>query len=167
MIDHTLSQTATRDSIAAARRLADAQLSVRSRVGHVALLLVAMIMTVVIGSLWLTEPSLPLRTRLAFAVLVTIGMLWTAYAVWVLGNRQVLFARHRIIAGWMAVSFTGIFLLGAFAAALQTGASAAYAASATGIAMLTGAIVILMRAQRAVAKLSARRAALERERSSR
>lgn len=165
MTDNVLSRPALTDSIAAVRRLADAELSLHSRIGHVALLLVATMMTVVVASLWLTEPHLATRTAAAFAVITTIGVLWMVYAVLVLTRRPILLARHQIVAGWMAVIFTTIFLGGAIAATLISGAQAAYAASATGAVMLVVAIALLVRAQRTFAKLAARRAALERERA--
>jgi hypothetical protein len=165
MTENVLSRPALADSAAAVRRLADAELLLPSRIGHLALLLVATMMTVVVGSLWLTEPHLPTRTAAAFAVMTMIGVLWMVYAGLVLTRRPILLARHQIVAGWMAVTFTTIFLVGAIAAALISGAPAAYAASATGAVMLIAAITLLVRAQRTFAALAARRAALERERA--
>jgi uncharacterized membrane protein len=165
MTDNVLARPALADSVAAVRRLADAELSLPARIGHLALLLVATMMTVVVGSLWLTEPQLPTRTAAAFAVMTTIGVLWMVYAVLVLIRRPILLARHQIVAGWMAVTFTTVFLVGTIAAIVMTGAPAAYAASATGALMLIVAIALLVRAQRTFATLAARRAALERERA--
>jgi hypothetical protein len=130
-------------------------------------MLVAMAMTVVVGSLWLTEPNLPSRTVLAFAVMVTIGILWMLYAVWVLTSRRVLFARQRVIAGWMAVSFTTVFLVGAISVGVTTGMRAAYPAGATAAIMLGAAIALLIKAQRNHARLARRLAALQGERTGR
>jgi hypothetical protein len=150
-------------STAAVRQLADAELSVPSRLGHVALLLAALGMTVLVVSLWLTEPALPLRTHVAFGVMTAIGLSWGTFAIWVLTSRRVLFARQRIVAGRMAVTFAAAFTTGALATAAATGAAAAFAAGGTGVVMVAAAVVILRRAHRASARLMARRDALERE----
>jgi hypothetical protein len=150
-------------STAAVRQLADRELSVPSRLGHLALLLVALGMTVVVVSLWLTEPALPLRTHVAFGVMTAIGLSWSAFAIWVLTSRRVLFARQRIVAGRMAVTFAAVFTIGALTTAAATGAAAALAAAGTGVVMVAVAIVILRRAHRVSAQLVARRDALERQ----
>lgn len=150
-------------SIAAVRQVVDTELSVPSRLGHVALLLAAVGMTVIVVSLWLTEPALPLRTHMAFGVMTGIGLSWSAFAIWVLTSRRVLFARQRIVAGRMAVAFASAFTTGALVTAATTGAAAALAAATTGGVMVAVAIVILRRAHRASARLVARRDALERE----
>lgn len=149
-------------SSAAAHALMDAGLSTAARVGHVALLLVAVAMSVAIGSLWATEPALPLRTHLAFGVMTLIGVAWGTYAAWVLTTRRVLLGRHRVIAGKMAVTFTGVFVLGALAVAVMTGHPAGYAAAVSGGVMQAVAVFLLARAQRDVARLIARRAEIER-----
>lgn len=150
-------------STAAVRQLADTELSVPSRLGHVALLLAALGMTAVVMSLWLTEPALPLRTHVAFGVMTAIGVSWSAFAIWVLTSRRVLFARQRIVAGRMAVTFAAAFTTGALVTAAATGAAAALAAAGTGIVMVTVAIIILRRAHLASARLMARRDALEQQ----
>lgn len=150
-------------STAAVRRLADRELSVPSRLRYVALLLAALGMTVVVVSLWATEPALPLRTHVAFGVMTVIGFSWSAFSTWVLANRRVLFARERIVAGRMAVTFTAVFTAGAVAMSAATGAAAALAAAGTGVVMLLVAVIILRGAHRASARLLARRDALERE----
>jgi len=111
-----------------------------------------------------TEPSLPLRTRIAFATMLAIALSWVAYATWVLTRRRVLLAGHRIIAARMAVAFTTIFTTASFAAALWSPAGpAAYGASGTGVAMLVVALGILLSARRRFETLMQRRDALERE----
>lgn len=145
------------------RQLLDAELSLPSRVRYVGLLLGSLGMTAITGSLWLTEPRLPLRTRLAFAALTLIGVAWTAFAVWVLTHRRILLANHRIVAGWMAVTFSSLFVAGASAVGYSTGVPAAYAAAACGAVLLAAAIVLLVRAQQRQAGLQARRTTLERE----
>ena len=162
MTAHNESRNLPAASSAAAHALMNRELSTAARVGHVTLLLVAASMSVAIGSLWATEPFLPLRTHLAFGVMTLIGVAWVAYAAWVLTSRRVLLGRHRVIAGRMAVTFTGVFVLGGLAVAVMTGDPAGYAAAVSGGAMQAVAVFLLVRAQRDVARLIARRAELER-----
>jgi hypothetical protein len=146
----------------ALRHLLDAELSLRARMAHVGLLIVAGLGTAGLLSLWLTEPALPTRTHAAFAVLVAINLSWSIYALRVLTRRRVLFARHRITAGRMAVTFTSVFLAGAIAMGVTTGAAAAFLAAGLGVVMLAAAVAVLARAHRAYARLTARRLELER-----
>jgi hypothetical protein len=139
------------------------ELSTKARVGHVALLLLSTLMTTGIVSLWITEPALPLRTQLAFAVMTTIGVSWALFAVRVLTQRRVLFAKHSVVAGRMAVTFTATFVAGAVAVGYTTGESAGYAAAGMGAVLMVAAIVLLIRAQRELARLVNRRQTLERE----
>ena len=89
------------------------ELSLPARLGHTALLVVAASVSALTASLWLTEPALPLRTHIAFGAIVVIGLAWTGFAWWVLANRRVMLANQRVIASWMAVGFTALFLIGA------------------------------------------------------
>jgi hypothetical protein len=157
----TTENTPSPISASVLQRLADAELSVRSRLGHVALLLVALMMTSVIGALWLTEPALPRHTQLAFGMMMVIGLSWAAFALWVLTHRRVLLARHSIVAGRMAVTFTALFLMGALAVGYETGGRTPYTAALLGVVMLGGAVAMLARAHRTFARLTARRRALE------
>jgi hypothetical protein len=150
-------------STAAARQLADRELSGPSRMRYVWLLLAALGTTVAVGSLWATEPALPLRTHIAFGAMTVIGIAWSAFSMWVLTSRRVLFARERSVAGRMAVTFAAVFMAGALAIAAATGAAAALAAAGTGVVMMIVAVIILRGAHRASARLLARRDALERE----
>jgi hypothetical protein len=144
------------------RRLANGELSVKSRMGYVALLLVASAMSTVVLSLWLTEPSLPTRTQAAFAVMSLIGCAWLGLALWALNTRRPLFAKDEVIAGTMAVVFTSVFVAGALAAVIMSGAAAAWGALITGAGMLAIAVWRLVRAQRRFTRLAVRRAELER-----
>ena len=144
------------------RRLLDAELSLRSRLGYVALLLASAAMTAVIVSLWLTEPTLPTRTAVAFAVLTLIGLSWIVFSVWVL-TRRPLFGRDCLVAGRMAVTFTSAFVVGTLAVGYSSGGAAPYAAFAMGLVLLAVAVVALVRARRNVTRLTTRREALERE----
>lgn len=150
-------------SAAALRRLADVELSLRSRLGYVALLLAALIMTAVVGALWITEPALALRAQVAFAVMIVIGSSWVAFALWVLTSRRVLLARHSIVAGRMAVTFSAVFVIGSLAVGYTAGGAAPFAAAAMGIVMVAAAVALLIRAHRTFARLTERRQALERE----
>jgi hypothetical protein len=150
-------------STEAARGLVDAELSLRPRLGHVALLLAASMMSTVIIALWLTEPALPIRTQLGFAAMTAIGLSWTAFALWALTHRRPLFAGHAIVAGRMAVTFTSVFVIGALAVGRTAGGPAPYAAAAVGMVMAGCAVALLRRAHRASARLVARRGVLARE----
>lgn len=142
-------------------RIVSAELSTAPRVAHALLLAAALSGTVVTLSLFITEPDLPLRTRAAFAVLSLIGMGWAGYAVWVLTQRRVLYVRQQVVAGWMAVSFTSVFTLGALAIGVGSELPVGFVAAAMGLAMIGAALVLLSRAQRRLAALTAKRRALE------
>ena len=143
------------------RRLADAELSLPTRIGHGLLLLAALGMTVAILSLWLTEAALPARTQAAFGVMVPIGTAWVVYAGWVLARRRVLFARHRVVAGRMALLFATIFTAGALALGIATGSPAGFLAAALGMGMVVAAYALLAAARRRVAALARRLELLE------
>lgn len=140
------------------------ELSTASRLRYMALLLAAGAVTSVVGSLWATEPALPPRTHLAFALIVAAGISWMAFAVWVLTRRRVLLAGHRIVAARMAVGFSALFLVGVAAAMYWGGSPARLAgAAATGVVMLAAAAAMLVRAHRQFAALGDERRRLERE----
>ncbi|MGE0460132.1 MAG: transmembrane transport protein [Vicinamibacterales bacterium] len=143
--------------------LARTELSLRVRLGHVLLALVASAMTIVVASLWLTEPALPTRTGVAFALLTVIGLAWVAYSVWVLSARRVMLARQRVVAGRLAVAFTGAFTAGCLLLASTTAPDAAWPALVMSLALLAIALVLWRRAEAAHARLLARRETLERE----
>jgi hypothetical protein len=145
------------------RRLLDKELSRPSRIGYVTLLVASLTMTVVVASLWLTEPVLPARARVAFALMTVIGLSWTAFAGWVLATRRMLLGRDSVVAGRMAVTFTTTFVIGALTVGYMGGGTAPYAAGTMGLGLLAAAIALLVRAHRRVAHLTARRETLERE----
>lgn len=145
------------------RALTDRSLSPLGRYAHVALLLAAAGMGAVVLALLLTEPDLPLRTRLAFGALLVVAASWVGYAGWVLTHRRPLFQGHRVIAGGLATAFSGAFAAVAAAVALTTGAPAAVAASGIGCLMLVAALVLLQRARAQRRTLQARRDALQAE----
>lgn len=139
-----------------------ADLSLPSRVGHIALLLVALGGAGVGAALLLTETGLPMRTRIALALIVAINCCWAAFATWVLARRRVLFAHHKVIAARMAITFSAIFTIGSVAMRWSdAGARAWPAAMGVGLVMLAIAVFMLVRARRHVAALIARREELE------
>ena len=144
-------------------RLARTELSTRARVGYVLLTLSALAMTIVVFSLWLTEPAIPLRTQVAFLIMTGIGLGWAAFGIWVLRTRRVMLARQRVVAGRLAVTFSGLFAGGSLLLALTSGVPSAWPAMAMGLVLLGVALVIWRRAEAAHAALLARRATLERE----
>jgi hypothetical protein len=137
--------------------LLDQELSTRSRAGHVALLLAAATMSAVVGSLWATEPALPLRTVAAFAVLTGMGLCWVAYAVWVLTSRRVLLGRQRVLATGMGALFSSVALAGALALGLLGGIAAAWPAALVFAGMAALSVALLIRARRDYARLLLRR----------
>lgn len=149
--------------VARLERLARTELSFRARLAYVLLVLVASTMTIAIVSLWLTEPSLPVRTYAAFGMLTTIGAVWVAYGAWVLRARRVMLARQRVVAGRLAVTFTGAFTMACVLLAATTSVAASWPAAAMGLVLLIVAIALWRRAEVHWAALAARRDILERE----
>lgn len=145
--------------------LLDRELSTRSRMGHVLLLLAAATMATITGSLWATEPALPNRTSVAFAVMTGMGLCWVAYAGWVLTARRVLLGRQRVVASAMGALFSAVALAGALAVGWLSGMPAAWPAALVFAAMTMTAIALLMRAQGDYARLCQRRAELQALRS--
>ena len=149
------------DITKAARQIAEAELSLWPRVAHGAVLMAALVMTIIVAALWLTEPDLPLRTRAALAVLAVIGATWISYASWVLTQRRVLFARQRVVGGWLALAFTSLFTAGAFAMGILAEAAAGLAAGGLGLGLVAISALLLARARRRLSGLLDRRHALE------
>jgi hypothetical protein len=143
-------------------RLARQELSFRARLGYVLLSLVASAMTIVVVSLWATEAALPARTEVAFGLLSAIGVSWAAYSVWVLRARRVMLAIQRVVAGRLAVAFSGVFAAGCLILVLTTDVAAAGPALAMGVTLLVIAVVSWRRAEADCAALRARRDELER-----
>ncbi|MER7002027.1 hypothetical protein ABT297_03140 [Dactylosporangium sp. NPDC000555] len=67
-----------------------------------------------IGLLWATEPGLPPRTLVAFAVLAAIGLCWAVFGGWAVTRRTPMFARDRVVAGWLGLGAWLLFTVGAF-----------------------------------------------------
>jgi hypothetical protein len=145
------------------RALTALELSPAARFGYVALLLAASAMTAVVAALLATEPALLRHTAIALAVLTAIGLCWIGFAVWVLTGRRILLGRERLVAGRLALAFTSVFTGGALLTGYVIGSAAGYAAAAIGLGMVAAAAALWLRARGAFARLSERRAALERE----
>ncbi len=141
------------------------ELSTRSRLLYTLLLLVDLAMAAAVGSLWLTEPSLPARTHIAFGLLLVFALTWCGFLLWTLTRRKVLLARHRVLAGRLAVLFCALFTFGALALGLTQPDRRATGLSAAGMGgfLLLVAVVLLIAAQRRYRELTARRRHLERE----
>lgn len=147
------------------RRAMHKELSTAARVGYTLLLLVGFTGAGLVGSLWLTEPEpLPSATQLAFGLLVIINLSWAGFAAFVLTQRKVLYARHSVIGGWMAVVFCAIFLVfGLTIALLRGNTNANIAIGLVATAQLVVAIALLVRAVRRYRELLSRRDDLVRQ----
>lgn len=144
-------------SVADMQERVRAQVGMPSRLGYTALLIAGVGMAGLAATLLATEPALPPRTRIAFALLVAAGLAWASFAGWVLARRRVLFGRQQVVAASMAVVVTLVFLAGAAAVRDRIG----YGGVATAAVMCAAALVMLVRARRRVARLSERLRALE------
>jgi hypothetical protein len=140
--------------------LADAELSRASRLGQVALLLVFVLMSGVVGLLGVTEPSLPWRARIVFAVIGAIGVFSSVFAFRALSNRRALLARHRVIACRMAVASAAVIVLGASVIGFAKGVPSAFGVAGFGVILLCGTIALLRQENRKLSALTARRHAL-------
>ena len=140
--------------------LVDKELSLASRLGRVALVLVLLVTSGTIGLLGVTEPSLPVPARIAFAAIIAFGVSGSVLALRALSGRRALLAWHRVIGCRMAVAFAAIVVLGASIIGYVTGARAAFVVAGFGVILLCGTIALLRQAQREFAALTARRHAL-------
>ncbi|AQR73406.1 hypothetical protein [Sphingomonas sp. LM7] len=151
----------TEATVAAGLLIAQVQISFRSRAAHLALLLVAIGASVVLGSLLATESGLPMRTTAALGGLLLINLAWGAYAVWVLAAHRTLLLNHRVVAGRIAAAAAAAFTVGAACVAATLQSQASYAATVSGVFLLLVAIVLLVRAKRNFRALELRRSELE------
>ncbi|MBC7272358.1 MAG: transmembrane transport protein [Streptomyces sp.] len=132
-----------------ARALAT-EVSLRSRLRHVAVGLAGGCGAAVIAVLWATEPgALPTRTRAAFAGLIAIGLAWAVFAGWVLTRRRPLFARDRVVSARIALAATVVTALAGVALAAARGSTAdLVATAAAGVVFTAAAMLALVRARR-------------------
>lgn len=87
----------------------DAPLSLRRRILYVTVALAGLLGSGLVGLLWATEPALPPRTAIAFACLVVIGLAWAVFGTWAVTRRAPLFARDRVLAGWLGLAAWLVF----------------------------------------------------------
>ena len=90
----------------------EAPLSVRRRLGYLAVGLAGLIGAGLIGTLWATEPALPAHTVAGFALLMLVGLGWAGFAGWALTRRAPLYAADRVLSAWIAL---GAWLVGGVA----------------------------------------------------
>ena len=140
--------------------LADTELSRASRLGQLTLLVIFVLMSGVIALLGATEPSLPPRARIVFAVIGAIGVFSSAVAFRALSARRALLARYRVMACSMAVAVAAVIVLSAWLIGLAKGIPAAFAVAGFGVILLGGTIALLRQENRKLSALTARRHAL-------
>lgn len=135
--------------------------SLPRRIGYTIAGLGGLAAAALIGMLWATEPTpLPVRTQLAFAGLIAIGIAWAVFAAWALARRP-LFAVDRVIAACLAVGFSALTTIGAAAVASARSSTAGKSAAVgIGLTLTAVAAIMLVRARTYRAGLLARERAL-------
>jgi len=129
------------------QRMLRAELSLKTRMMYLAGLLAAGTFAAALLSLWFTEPHLPLRTHIAFGILVVINLAWTFFCGWALTRKKVLYARQGVIAGRLAALWSAVFMCGALIAGYTSGhLRGGMMAAASGFVFLAFALVVLRRA---------------------
>ncbi len=144
------------------RALTQRTLSSPARYFHVAVLVLALIMSSLLGALLVTETGLHGRTQLAFSALLALGMIWAVYAGWVLTRRNTLLVHQQVVAGWMAVGGTGAFFVCCAVSVWVTNSVLAMAALGAAATLLGGAAWLLARSTHRLGQLKALRITLER-----
>lgn len=143
--------------------LVSREASLPSRIRYTGLLLAGAGIAALISLLWATEPSLPLRTQVAFGAIVAIGLAWAVFASWQLSTRRALYATDRVIAGWMAVGASTLFTILAVVMAASRSTSAQLAVALVGVASIAGAFLALHLARGRRRELQRRLAEIETE----
>ncbi|KAA9377669.1 transmembrane transport protein [Microbispora cellulosiformans] len=140
---------ARRDVPTELERALAAEISLGSRMRHVAVGLAGGCAAALIAVLWATEPyPLPARTQAAFAALIAIGLAWAAFAGWTLSRRRPLFARDRVLGAWLALVVTVVTGVAGTALAAARGTTAeALATALAGVALVAAAGLVLVRAR--------------------
>ncbi len=147
---------------ASLRALTQRTLSSPARYFHVAVLVLALIMSSLLGALLVTETDLSGRTQLAFSALLALGTGWAVYAGWALIRRNTLLVHQQVVAGWMAAGGTGAFFLCSAVAVWVTNSALAMAALVAAAPLLGGAVWLLARSIHRLGELKALRLTLER-----
>ncbi|MFM9442368.1 transmembrane transport protein [Streptomyces acidiscabies] len=125
-----------------------AEVSLRSRMRHVALGLAGGCGAALVTVLWVTEPHpLPARTQAAFAALIAVDLAWAAFAGWVLSRRRPLFARDRVLGARLALAVSvGTCAAGTALAATRGTLAETLATALTGGVLIAAAGLLLARA---------------------
>lgn len=150
MTDHTSDHRGPAPGRSPAGVLAalDGELARRDRIRYVLVLLASLTVTSLVGTLWATEPDLPLRTHLAFGGLVTLGLGWMAVTGYVLSRRRPLYAADRVLATGMAVVATSVVGAGSTTiAVLRAGALTSVTVGAAATTLAGAAVVLHLRAR--------------------
>jgi hypothetical protein len=87
-------------------------LSLRRRVRSLMQLTGSAFVVTLVTMLWLTEDGLPARTRIGFAALIIAGLGTMTGAARSLRRGGRLFARDRVIAGWISAGFAILLAVG-------------------------------------------------------
>ncbi|WP_197024161.1 transmembrane transport protein [Nocardiopsis sp. CNT312] len=132
------------------RRALAAEVSLGPRMRHAAVGLAGGCGAVLIAVLWATEPgTLPVRTRAAFAALITVGLAWAAFSGWALSRRRPLFARDRVLGAGIALAAAAVTAVAGTALAAVRATAAETLAAALAGTLLTGAAGLLLARARA------------------
>ncbi|MFE7123647.1 transmembrane transport protein [Streptomyces sp. NPDC057617] len=130
-------------------RVLAAEVSLPSRMRHLAVGLAGLCGAGLITVLWATEPeTLPVRTQAAFGSLITVGLAWAAFAAWALSRRRPLFAQDRVVGACLALAATATTTAAGVAlAAVRATPAAALTTGLTGALLTAVAGVALVRAR--------------------
>jgi len=123
-------------------------LSLGRRVAHTVAGLGGLLVAGLVGLLWATEPTpLPLRTQVAFAAMIAVGLTWAGLASWALARRP-LFAVDRVVAASLALVVSVVSALwGAILAWSRTGLGGLMAVVGVGLACALASATLLVRAR--------------------
>ncbi len=136
------------------------QISGRSKILYAALLVAAAAMAIVVTSIWITEPTLPVRTHVAFAGLVLIALGWMTHAIWVLTHTAILLVPHQVQAARLSMAACVVFLGGCGLAWVLVGGQASVLATMSAVVMTGVSVYNVRRATNRHRALVRRRDAL-------
>ncbi|GII92749.1 hypothetical protein [Sinosporangium siamense] len=136
-------------------------LSLRSRIGAVAALVLGLGGAVFLGALWATEPSLRAHTHVAFGMLEITCLAWAGFGTWRIARRTPLYALDGVIAGGLALASNILLMSGVIVLAITRPGWVTVAAAAFAALMVATSAVLLARARARRAVLLRRRHELE------